>query len=91
MFRNVHSQRQTAVQGLLGGIPGLTVNWTAIHVSRGGTLESSAEYQAFLTASKMEKLNQDPNPRGGGPGPLGRGIVEEAKRGQGVERATNAL
>ena len=63
VFRNVHSQRRTAVQGLLSGIPGLTVNWTAIHVSRGGTLESNAEYQAFLASSTKESMNRDPNLR----------------------------
>ena len=63
IFRNVHSQRQTAVQGSLGGIPGLEMNWKAIRVSPGGTLESNAEYQAFLAASTKDSMNQDPKLR----------------------------
>ena len=63
IFRNVHSQRRTAVEGIFSGIPGLTVKWTAIDVSRGGTLASNAEYQEYLAASTKDSMNQDPKLR----------------------------
>ena len=49
--------------GIFSGISCLTVNWTAIHVSRGGTLASNAAYQEFLAASTKDSMNQDPSLR----------------------------
>jgi hypothetical protein len=45
------NMRRREVQGMLDGIPGLTVDWNAVHVGKGGSLASNPEYQAFLAAS----------------------------------------
>ena len=55
-------ERRSALQGMLDGFPGITVNWTAMHLGRGHTLASNTEYRAFLTASTKEKDGADLNP-----------------------------
>jgi hypothetical protein len=53
--------RRREVQDMLNGFPGLTVNWSAVHVGKGGSLASNTEYQAFLDASTMDKDGADSN------------------------------
>ncbi len=62
-FRHVlHGIRRKEVQTLLEGIPGLTVNWIAVHVGKGGSLASNTEYQKFLAASTKDTDGADSNP-----------------------------
>ena len=53
--------RRREVQGMLHGIPGLTVNWNAVHVGKGGSLASNTEYQEFLAASTKDTNGVDSN------------------------------
>ena len=61
-FRHaLHGIRRKEVQTLLDGIPGLTVNWIAVHVGKGGSLASNTEYQEFLAASTKDTDGVDSN------------------------------
>ena len=57
------AMRRREVQGMLDGIPGLTVNWSAVHTGSGGSLASNAEYKMFLEKSTKDSLNPDTNLR----------------------------
>ena len=46
---------------MLDCIPGLTVNWNAVHVGKGGSLASDTDYKAFLAASTKDEDGADLN------------------------------
>ena len=59
-FRHVSQCiRWREVQGMLDGIPGLTVIWNAVHVGKGGSLASDTDYKAFLAASTKAEDGAD--------------------------------
>jgi hypothetical protein len=63
IFQHVsRAVRRSVLQGMLDGIPGITMTWTAMHLGRGCSLASSGEYQAFLAASTKENDGVDLNP-----------------------------
>jgi hypothetical protein len=55
------NMRRREVQGLLDGIPGLTVNWHAVRLGPGSRLASNTEYQEFLAASTKDEDGSDSN------------------------------
>jgi hypothetical protein len=53
--------RRRDMQGMLDGIPGLTVNWHAVRLGPGSRLDATEEYRNFLAASTKDKNGADSN------------------------------
>jgi hypothetical protein len=55
----MENPRLKELQGIFNSIPGLTVNWSAVHMGSGSSPASNAEYKVFLGKSTKDSLTPD--------------------------------